>query len=101
MACREQLEMGNSTLDVDSTFADGYINGNLYYYDTTHQLPRPLTRETLHAWIIENLSDQRATVRWNVGFVCGWLAALCENDPDYFFTSILLAETEPVPYATL
>jgi hypothetical protein len=41
----------------------------------------------------ENLLDQRATPRWNAGFVFGWITALCENNPAFFFTSITIPES--------
>ncbi len=101
MAQRENLAVGNNTIDAETEFADGYCNGSLYYYDTNHQLPRPLTSEAVHSLVMENLCDERATVRWNVGFVVGWIAALCEHNPAYFFTSLLIPEstrtTEPLP----
>ena len=101
MAEREKLEVGNNTVDADSEFADGYYNGSLYYYDTNHQLPRPLTCEAIDTVMKENLFDQRATPRWNAGFVFGWITALCENNPAFFFTSIVISEsvpfTEPLP----
>lgn len=93
MAKREKLEVGNNSIEAGSEFADGFCNGSLYYYDTNHQLPRPLTDEAIHAFIMDNLSDQRATPRWNVGFVFGWITALCENNPAFFFTSIVLPES--------
>jgi hypothetical protein len=101
MADRENLEVGNSSIDAETEFADGYCNGSLYYYDTNHQLPQPLTSEAVQSLVMENLCDERATVRWNVGFVVGWITALCENNPAYFFTSLLNPEstrqTEPLP----
>lgn len=96
MAEREKLEVGNNTVDADGEFADGYYNGSLYYYDTNHQLPRPLTGEAIDTILKENLFDQRATPRWNVGFVFGWITALCENNPAFFFTSIVIPESTAV-----
>src|SRR5947209_1840262 len=89
MAHRENLEVGNNSIHADTEFADGYCNGKLYYYDTNHQFPPPLTSEVVQSFVMENLRDERATVQWNVGFVVGWLAALCENNPAFFFTSLL------------
>src|SRR5438067_6526803 len=98
---REKLEVGTSIVEAEHEFADGYCNGSLYYYDTNHQLPRPLTSEALCSFMMDNLFDQRATARWNAGFVTGWIAALSENNPAFFFTSIVIAEptrhTEPLP----
>ncbi len=92
MARQERLEVGNNTVEARSVdeFAAGYSNGYLYYYDTNHQLPRPLTTESVNLFMAENLSDKRATAEWNAGFVFGWSAALCENDPAFFFTSLAI-----------
>ena len=95
MAARETLEAGKSTIDADGEFADGYCNGYLYYYDTNHQFPRPLTSETICRLMLDNLHDSRASVSWNAGFVCGWLAAMCENNPHHFFTSLPISELVP------
>lgn len=106
MAIREQLEVGNNLVEaeVHDEFFDGYINGFLYYYDTNHQLPRPLTIKSIYTFMKDNLVDKRATARWNAGFVFGWIAALCENNPTFFFTSIVISEctpfTEPLPIIT-
>lgn len=105
MVMREKLEAGKTIIDADSEFADGYCNGSLYYYDTNYQLLRPLTSESVDAFMTENLSDQRATARWNAGFVFGWITALCENDPAFFFASIVIGESavvvETLPVVTL
>lgn len=107
MAEREQLEVGNNVVEAEAhdEFADGYINGSLYYYDMNHQLARPLTTKSVYTFIAENLSKQRMTFQWNAGFVFGWIAALCENDPAFFFTSIVISEsaitTESLPAITL
>lgn len=90
MSRQEKLTAGNNLIYADAVFADGYCNGNLFYYDANHQLPRPLTSDTLLTFIQDNLRDPRASERWNVGFVCGWLVAMCENQPDLFFTSVTL-----------
>lgn len=95
MASRETLEAGKSTIDADSEFADGYCNGSLYYYDTNYQLPRPLTSEAICRLLLDNLYDTRASVSWNAGFACGWLAAMYENNPHYFFTSLPISELVP------
>ena len=103
MEKRETLEVGNNHVEAAGTFADGYCNGNLYYYDTNHQLPRPLTCEAICSLMLSNLTDNRATPEWNAGFVFGWIAALCENNPAFFFTSIVIPEsvavTEPLSIA--
>lgn len=98
MAQREMLEVGNSIVDADDEFADGYTNGNLYYYDTNHQVSHPLTSEAIHDFIMENLTDPRATARWNAGFIFGWITTLYENNPECFFTSLVIPErtTEPL-----
>lgn len=107
MAEREQLEVGNNVVEAEAhdEFADGYINGSLYYYDTNHQLARPLTTESVYTLMTENLFDQRATPRWNAGFVFGWITALCENNPAFFFASIVIPElaivTEPLRAITM
>jgi len=105
MADRENLEIGNNTVNADTEFADGYCNGSLYYYDTNHQLPRPLTSEVVYLFMTDNLCDERATVRWNAGFVFGWITALCENNPAFFFASIVIPEsaivTEALPVIAL
>ena len=50
--------------------------------------------------MLSNLADKRAAPEWNAGFVFGWIAALCENNPAFFFTSIVIPEsaivTEPL-----
>lgn len=96
MAARETLEAGNNSIDAEDEFASGYCNGGLYYYDTNHQLPRPLRSEAICRLMLDNLHDTRASVLWNAGFVCGWLVAMCENNPEYFFTSIPLPAPVPV-----
>jgi hypothetical protein len=88
MVTRETLEVGNNSIDAESESADGYCNGNLYYYDTNHHFPRPLTSESIRCLMLESLQDMRTGVSWNAGFVCGWLVAICENNPAYFFTSL-------------
>ena len=103
MEKREKLEVGNNSIEAESEFADGYYNGSLYYYDMNHQLPRPLISEAVHTLMLSNLFDQRATAGWNAGFVFGWITALCENNPAFFFTSIVIPEsvvvTAPLPNA--
>ncbi|SRR5712692_10485753 len=106
MAKQEMLEVVNNTIeDNDSEFADGSINGYLYYYDTNHQLSRPLSCQAVYTFMMDNLFDTRKTRRWNAGFVFGWIAAFGENNPNYFFTSIIMPEstfiTEPLPIITL
>ena len=100
MSDRENLEVGNNTVYADAEFIAGYGNGSLYYYDTNHQLPRPLTSEAVCLFMTSNLYDQRANTRWNAGFVFGWITALCENKPKFFFASQVLPEprqdTEPL-----
>ena len=97
MARQERLEVGNNTVEAGTVdeFAAGYSNGYLYYYDTNHQLPRPLTTESVYHFMAENLSDRRGTAEWNAGFVFGWISALCENDPTFFFTSLVIPESAP------
>ncbi len=92
MAEHEKLEVGNNTVEASGDFADGYFNGNLYYYDTNHQLPRPLTDEAIYNFMLENFFDQQKTPRWNTGFLFGWITALCENNPAFFFTSLTAPE---------
>ncbi len=105
MAQPEKVRTVNNTIEVDSDFADGYFNGSLYYYDMNHQLPRPFTSQGIYTFMNENLFDQRATAEWNAGFVFGWITALCENNPAFFFTSITIPEsatiTEALPVITL
>lgn len=87
MVVRERLKVGNNVIEAEAhdEFADGY----LYYYDTNHQLSRPLTTKSIHALMTNNLFDKRATSQWNTGFVFGWIAALCENNSGFFFTRIV------------
>jgi hypothetical protein len=107
MAIREQLEVGNNIIEAEAhdEFADSYSEGYLYYYDTNRQLPHPITTESVYTFIMENLFDQQETIRWNAGFVFGWIAALCENNPTFFYTSIIIPEcvspTKPAPTITL
>ena len=105
MEKREKLEVGNNSVEAGSEFADGYYNGSLYYYDTNYQLPQPLTSEAISVLMLSNLSDQQATPGWNAGFVFGWIAALFQNNPAFFFTSIIIPEsvavTEPLPNVAL
>lgn len=102
----ELLEVVNNHLvDDDAEFADGFYNGYLYYYDTNHQLSYPLSCQSVYTFLSENLNDTSKSHRWNAGFVFGWSAALSENHPDYFFTSILLPDafptTQPVSLSLL
>ena len=96
----EREQVGNNILEADSDFADGYANGTLYYYDTNHQLPRPFTSQAVYTFMMENLFNPLASAEWNAGFVFGWITVFCENNPEFFFTSILLPEsvtvTEPL-----
>ena len=103
MGTREQLEVGNSLVEAEAQdeFADGYINGSLYYYDTNRQLARPFTTKTIYHFMTENLSDKQETAQWNAGFVFGWIAALCENNPAFFFASVNIAEANSLPVAAL
>lgn len=104
MAKQEMLEVVNNTIeDNDKEFGDGFINGYLYYYDTNHQLSRPISCQAVYIFMMNNLHDERKTRKWNAGFVFGWIAAFSENNPDYFFTSIAIPEsiTEPLPIITL
>lgn len=105
MAEREKLEVGNNTIEADSEFANGYHNGNLYYYDTNSPLPRLLTSEAICTFVQDNLFDQQTTLQWNAGFVFGWVTALCENNPAFFFTSIVIRDsatvTESLPIIAL
>jgi hypothetical protein len=99
------LEVANNTLeDNDSEFADGFINGNLYYYDMNHQLSRPHSCRAVYTLMMDNLSDKRKTCKWNTGFVFGWTAAFSENNREYFFTSMVIPEsismTESLPVIT-
>ncbi len=89
---KEILKLGNNAIEADADFTDSHSNGNLYYYDGNHQLPRPLTGQAISTFIAANLSDQRASGRWNAGFVLGWTIALCENNPAYFYSSIVIPE---------
>jgi hypothetical protein len=105
MARGEKVQTVNNTIEIEGEFADGYSNGCLYYYDTNHQLPRPFTSQNVYAFMIENLYDKRTTAEWNAGFVFGWIVALCENNPAFFFASITIPEsvtiTETLPINTL
>jgi hypothetical protein len=97
--------VNNQVLDNDDEFSGGFYDGYLYHYDTNVQLPHPLTCQSIYAFMQENMANMRESKRWNAGFVFGWVAALSENNPDYFFTSIALPEqlpaTEPLCHVTL
>lgn len=93
--------INNQVLDDDDAFSDGFYNGYLHYYDTNFQLPRPLTSQSIYAFMKENLADPRKSEHWNAGFVFGWIAALSENKANSFFTSIVLPETKPGHLALL
>lgn len=101
MTKHEKLQVGNNTIEADSEFADGYYNGRHYYYDTNSQLPRPLTGKAVCTFMMDNLLNQQESIRWNAGFVCGWMAALCENNPAFFFTSIVIPEPVVVMFRSL
>lgn len=105
MARQERLEVGNNIMEAEEEFAHGYHCGDLYYYDTNCQLPRPFTSEAIQAFMRESLFDKQATPTWNAGFVFGWIAALCENNPAFFFTSLVIPEaasgSESLPVAAL
>ena len=93
MTIHQELELGNNhLLDNDAEFTSGFSNGNLFYYDTNFHPSEPLSCQTVYQFMREHLSDHRDSDRWNAGFVVGWLAALCENRRDFFFTSIILPE---------
>lgn len=97
----ERELIGNNVLEADGDFAPGYANGTLYYYDTNCQLPRPFTSKAIYAFMMENLADLQTSAEWNAGFVFGWITAFCENNPTFFFTSILHVVTEPLPTISL
>lgn len=107
MAEQKHLVVGNNVVEaeVHDEFAEGYSNGYLYYYDTNYQLPRPLTTKSIYTFMTANLFDQQATNQWNSGFVFGWISALCENNPAFFFASIIISESipfgEPLPVIAL
>jgi hypothetical protein len=104
MAKQAMLEVVNNTIeDNDKEFGDGFINGYLYYYDTNHRLSRPISCQTVYTFMMDNLHDEQKAGRWNAGFVFGWTAAFSENNPEYFFTSIVIPEanTEPLPVITV
>jgi hypothetical protein len=103
MGTREQLEVGNNLVEAETQdeFADGYTNGSLYYYDTNRQLVRPLTTKSIYQFMTENLFDKQATAQWNAGFVFGWIAALCENNPAFFFASVRIPESNSLPVVAL
>jgi hypothetical protein len=97
MAKHEMLEVvNNQVVDDDNAFVDGFRNGYLYYYDTNHQLARPLSCQAIYAFMSENLADCRKPERWNAGLLFGWVAALSENCPNCFLSSIALPEVLPV-----
>lgn len=94
MAKQAMLEVINNAIeDNDEEFGDGFINGYLYYYDTNHQISRPLSCQAVYTFMMDNLHDERKTKRWNAGFVFGWTAAFSENNSDYFFTSIVIPDS--------
>src|SRR5438067_13060896 len=106
MAKQEMLEVVNNVIeDNGGEFADGYINGYLCYYDTNHRLSSPISCQAVYHFMMDNLHDERKTRRWNAGFVFGWTDAFSENNPEYFFTSIVIPEsisiTESLPIVTL
>ena len=93
------------TFGILNSDAFGYCNGGLYYYDPNHRLPRPLASEAICTFMMDNLFDLRSTARWNGGFVFGWITALCENNPAFFFARIVILElasmTEALPIIAL
>lgn len=105
MAKRDMLRVGNNTIESEEEFAYGYYCGDLYYYDMNCQLSHPFTSEAIQAFMLESLSDKQATPTWNAGFVFGWIAALCENNPSFFFSSVPIPEpivlTELLPTIAL
>ena len=96
MAKQEKQEAGNNSIETESELVDGYYNSNLYCYDPHRQLPRPLTSEAIRTFVMCNLFNQRATPQWSTGFVFGWIAALCEHNPVFFFTSIVIPGSLPI-----
>jgi hypothetical protein len=97
MATPELLEfVKNIIIDDQPEFSSGYYNGYLYYYDTNTQLPQPLTCQAILQFFKENLADPSASEAWNLGFLCGWMVALNENNPDHVFTSVLVEEPDLV-----
>ncbi|QBD82207.1 hypothetical protein EPA93_42005 [Ktedonosporobacter rubrisoli] len=95
MARQTMLKIGKSSIvDDDEDFTEGFFNGCLYHYDTNSEQPYPLTSQSIITFLKECLLDKRHNEKWNSGFVLGWITALNENNPKYFFTSIL-PETSP------
>lgn len=74
-------------------FPTGWFLGRHYLYQM--MLKKRLKEEFAYHFMSENLSDRRAAAEWNAGFVFGWIAALCENDPGFFFTSLVIPWSAP------
>lgn len=95
---QEQVTVGNAILvDDDGDFVEGYDNGATYYYDRNFQLPQPFTASNVRDFLINMMKDPSETPAWNAGFVLGWIASLCENNPNNFYTSILVQCETPIP----
>jgi hypothetical protein len=106
MTKQQMLEVANNAIEeAGREFADGFVNGYLYCYDTNHQRSQPHTCQAVYTFMIDNLFDKQKSRKWIAGFLFGWAAALSENNPDYFFASIVIPEsipaTESLPIVTL
>ena len=76
MTKQEMLEVANNAIEEDDCeFADGFVNGYLYCYDTNHQLSQPHTCQAVYTFTMDNLFDKQKSRKWNASFVFGWAAA--------------------------
>jgi len=49
--------------------------------------------------MMNNLSDKLKARKWNTGFVFGRTTEFSENNPEYFFTSIVIPDSIPITEA--
>src|SRR5438445_13054464 len=68
----------------ESEFSGSLGDGYLSFYDKTG--PRPeMTAPAVYAYLTSNPGE--CSPEWLLGFACGWFAALCENEPSFFWES--------------
>lgn len=87
MAERNVVQVGNATIVLsckNDPFSDGLTTGYLEFYDERHRPQFPLTRQTIHDYLMTMLNEPLHLDLWKAGRIAGWIEALAENCPETF-----------------